>query len=78
MLFQLENFKYLARGTHLNCFCNPVIPVAIPQRAKQGDSESGYKLVENEASCLCSLQRQQQILPAAGSTRLSSVSQPHT
>jgi len=78
MLFLLENLKFLARATHLRSFGNPAVPVAILRRAKQGDNPPGYMLAKNEASCLCSPRQVQQILLAAGSARLSSVSQPRT
>lgn len=49
----LESFKSLARETHFNPSWDPAIPVAIPQRAKQGDNRSGYRLVKSEALGPC-------------------------
>lgn len=68
----------LARGTHLTPFCDPAIPVAIPQPAKQGDNRSGCRLVKNEALCPCSRGQQEQIPRAAGRTRPWSGSPPHS
>lgn len=72
----LESFKSLARGTHLNPSWDPAIPVAIPQRAKQGDNRSGYRLVKSEALGPCTGGQQQQSPRAAGRTRPCSGSPP--
>lgn len=72
----LESFKSLARRTHFNPSWDPAIPVAIPQRAKQGDNQSGYRLVKSEALGPCTGGQQQQSPRAAGRTRPCSGSPP--